>query len=190
MFSDLRKFDKDNHQPILINSTTSDDSANQNQDKYVNVCYGKEWYRYPSSFFLPSSKRYRLRFIKSDFSGQLPKLYDGDSKSRGLETRIIHDDFNNMNKEELSRYIDPSRCHYLIDSSQAQTSDLEPDYSRSIKDWKVLSSHKMLDLHNSPIVIRSFYLPFFSAKRNHYNDFRLLRNNNLFFHIQEGKDEK
>ena len=25
-------------------------------DKQVNVCVGKEWYRYPSSFFLPASK--------------------------------------------------------------------------------------------------------------------------------------
>ena len=25
-------------------------------DKSVNLCVGKEWYRYPSSFFLPSDK--------------------------------------------------------------------------------------------------------------------------------------
>lgn len=124
-----------------------------------------------------------MRFIRSDFKGQLPKLYDiEDQVSKGLKTRIVYDDFNNMNREEMSRYIDPNRCHYLIDSSQAQTSELEPDYSRNTKDWKTLSSHKMLDLNNSPIVIRSFYLPLISAKRNHYNNFRLLRNNNLFFH--------
>ena len=25
-------------------------------DKNVNVCVGKEWYRFPSSFFLPSNR--------------------------------------------------------------------------------------------------------------------------------------
>lgn len=26
------------------------------QDRDVNVCVGKEWYRFPSSFFLPDDK--------------------------------------------------------------------------------------------------------------------------------------
>lgn len=156
------------------------DEAVSSVDRYINVCYGKEWYRYPSSFFLPSSSRYRMRFIRSEFRGQLPKLFETDPASKGLETRIVHEDFNDMNKEEVSRYIKPEQCHYLIDSSQMNTSEYEPDYSKDTKDWKILSTHKMLDLHNSPIIIRSFYLPFISEKQNSYTDYQLLRNNNLF----------
>lgn len=44
----------------------------------INVCVGKEWYRYPSSFFLPElegKSRVRLQFVKSGFDGQLPQHF-------------------------------------------------------------------------------------------------------------------
>ena len=131
---------------------------------------------------MPSSDRYRMRFIRSEFRGQLPKLFEHDISDpvKGLKTRIIYEDFNDMNKEEQSRYIDPARCHYLIDSTRKENSDAEPDYSKNTKDWTILSSHKMLDLAHSPVVIRSFYLPLFSDKKNSYIKHQLLRNNNLF----------
>lgn len=48
----------------------------------------------------------------------------------------------------------------------------------------------MLDLANSPIIIRSFYLPFISEKRNSYNYYQLLRNNNLFVHNRDDNNLK
>ena len=39
----------------------------------VNVCVGKEWYRFGSSFFLPSASA-RVRFVKSGFDGLLPQV--------------------------------------------------------------------------------------------------------------------
>ena len=39
----------------------------------VMICVGKEWYRFGSSFFLPS-KRQKLAFIKSGFDGLLPQV--------------------------------------------------------------------------------------------------------------------
>ena len=42
-------------------------------DREVNVCVGKEWYRFGSSFFLPS-ERVHLQFIKSGFDGLLPQV--------------------------------------------------------------------------------------------------------------------
>lgn len=122
-----------------------------------------------------------MRFIRSEFRGQLPKLYENNKHSDRLKTAIVYEDFNDLNKEEISRYIEPSKCHYLIDSSRQLTSEYEPDYSKNTKDWTVLSSHKMLDLANSPVIIRSFYLPFISEKQNRYTDYQLLRNNNLFY---------
>ena len=55
----------------------------------VNVCVGKEWYRFPAHFFLPTLRLpsgagpsapprtldFTLRFLESDFGGLLPKAY-------------------------------------------------------------------------------------------------------------------
>ena len=66
----------------------------------VNVCVGKEWYRFPNSFYLPSPK-WKLRFIRSQFKGQLPKPYSSFPNA----TSIIPEHMNDMNKEEPSRYV-------------------------------------------------------------------------------------
>ncbi|KAI8333319.1 Alg9-like mannosyltransferase family-domain-containing protein [Chlamydoabsidia padenii] len=42
----------------------------------LNLCIGKEWYRYPSSFFLPNDVR--ARFIPSNFDGLLPNAFPDD----------------------------------------------------------------------------------------------------------------
>lgn len=181
MYSDLKRFDKDTEFKPIIRLSNSTDQLEPTIDMFINVCYGKEWYRYPSSYFLPDSDRYRMRFIESEFRGQLPKLYEGRwDKSLGLKTRTIYEDFNDLNMEEKSRYVKPEQCHYLIDSSHNHTTAREPDYSKNAKDWEILSSHKMLDLINSPIVLRSFYLPFISSEKNHYIYYQLLRNVKLF----------
>lgn len=130
-----------------------------------------------------------MRFIKSDFRGQLPKLYENDARS-GLMTHIIYKDFNNINKEEISRYIKPEQCHYLIDTSQHNVSELEPDYSRDVKTWTTLTSRKILDLASSPPIIRSFYLPYISEAYNSYNDYKLLRNNDLFVQGSETEGQR
>jgi len=66
----------------------------------VNVCVGKEWYRFPSSFFLPG-QRWKLRFLKSGFKGQLPKHYLESANGSWVEPT----DMNDRNKEEPSRYV-------------------------------------------------------------------------------------
>ena len=66
----------------------------------INVCVGKEWYRYPSSFFLPGA-RWKLRFLRSGFKGQLPKPYLEGSNG----TLVVPTDMNDMNREEPSRYV-------------------------------------------------------------------------------------
>ena len=46
----------------------------------ITVCIGKEWHRFPSSFFLPtilnSTTIIKVEFIKSEFRGLLPKHYE------------------------------------------------------------------------------------------------------------------
>ena len=44
---------------------------------------------------------WHLQFLRSEFQGQLPKPYSSES----LATRLIPSDMNDMNKEEMSRYV-------------------------------------------------------------------------------------
>ena len=69
-------------------------------DTDINICVGKEWYRFPSSFFIPS-KRFKYSFVKSSFGGLLPKPF-ADSPNA---TSIIPTGMNNMNREETDRYV-------------------------------------------------------------------------------------
>ena len=46
----------------------------QGAGKETYVCVGDEWHRFPSSFFLPSPG-YRLAFLKSGFTGLLPRAF-------------------------------------------------------------------------------------------------------------------
>lgn len=78
--------------------------------KEVNVCFGKDWYRFPSSFSLPSTK-YSVRFVKSEFNGILPAYYaDG-----GNSTQIAHPYFNDLNQANDFMLFDLDLCHYLVD---------------------------------------------------------------------------
>jgi len=65
----------------------------------INVCVGKEWYRFPSNFFMPS-ERFKLQYIESGFTGQLPQPYVSENG-----TWIIPSGFNALNKQEMSRYV-------------------------------------------------------------------------------------
>jgi alpha-1,2-mannosyltransferase len=38
------------------------------------LCFGKDWYRYPSSFFVPNNSR--AAFVKSEFRGLLPGRFN------------------------------------------------------------------------------------------------------------------
>ncbi len=40
----------------------------------INVCVGKEWHRFPNSFFLPGDD-WQLKYLRSEFRGQLPQPY-------------------------------------------------------------------------------------------------------------------
>lgn len=70
-----------------------------------SVCFGKEWYRFPSSYFLPNNMR--AKFVKSEFKGLLPgefpdaadypALFDGASQ--------ILAGMNDRNEEDPGKYV-------------------------------------------------------------------------------------
>ncbi len=74
------------------------------------MCVGKEWYRFPSSFFLPDSvvvdrdgrrRAVVLEFVRSEFAGLLPKAF-ARGELPGV-TRMVPSEMNDANREESSR---------------------------------------------------------------------------------------
>jgi len=79
----------------------------QNQDHpgtNISVCLGKEWYRFPSSYFLP--KNMRARFVKSAFDGLLPGQFSEATTDFGLpETWLIPSGMNDRNLEDPGKHV-------------------------------------------------------------------------------------
>lgn len=95
------------------------------------ICYGQEWYRFPSHFLLPQN--FRTEFVRSDFDGILPAHFGWERElnsenkvgrksylienldliseifglgwSRKEETRALGGKFNELNREEVDRYV-------------------------------------------------------------------------------------
>ncbi|KAM4651329.1 alpha-1,2-mannosyltransferase ALG9 isoform 1-T1 [Discoglossus pictus] len=134
----------------------------------VNVCVGKEWYRFPSSFLLPDN--WQLQFIESEFRGQLPKPF---AKGRRA-TRIIPKDMNDQNLEETSRYMDIAKCHYLVDLDSVNETPREPRYSAK-EEWTVIAYKPFLDASRSSKLYRAFYIPFVSSWHTSYSNYTILK---------------
>ena len=167
------------HAPLDIYGTLGQVASNSDihnipLGRNVNVCVGKEWYRFPSHFFFPDES-WHLQFVKSKFAGQLPKPFAKGPKA----TRIIPQNMNDQNREEMSRYINITQCHYLIDLDVEQEAEFEPRYSLNIKDWKIIASEKFLDSSRSSKLHRAFYIPFLSNKHTSYINYNLLQNSRL-----------
>lgn len=140
----------------------------------VNVCVGKDWYRYPSSFFLPN-KNWNIKFVQSEFKGILPAPYSELENA----TTLVHGHFNDQNKEEPSLYFDINKCHFLLDLDVGKETELEPAYSRMKDKWKVVKSVEFLDAKNSNSLFRAFYVPFLTDRYVRYGNFTLLQANKL-----------
>lgn len=117
----------------------------------TNLCLLKEWYRFPTSFFIPT-KEIQVQFVKSSFGGQLPKQFEQHENA----TSIIPTDMNDLNREEVSRYIPLSACDFVVDldlDNQHETKFWElPEWERRHFEW-------FLDAEASPSPYRSFYIP-------------------------------
>lgn len=141
-------------------------------DTMVNVCFGKEWYRYPSSFFLPNSN-WNVRFVQSEFKGILPFPYSNSENA----TTVIHSYFNDKNQEAPSVYFDINKCHFLIDLDLGRETKLEPIYAKKRDRWKVVKSVPFLNAEKSNSFFRAFYIPFLSDKYIQTGNFSLLQVN-------------
>ncbi|KAF9191520.1 mannosyltransferase [Haplosporangium sp. Z 767] len=135
--------------PSILSSAASSSpdvaqsTNNQKKQEIVRVCVGKEWYRFPSHYFLPEGAK--LGLLKSHFDGllpgefeemahdeELPPLASRPSAANGKihhpmrfdwrwsaerrpGTSSVPKTMNNQNKEALEHYTPLEQCQYLID---------------------------------------------------------------------------
>jgi alpha-1,2-mannosyltransferase len=72
------------------------------------VCIGKDWYRFPTSYFLPNGMK--AKFIKSEFDGLLPGEFSEAKTGFGVwpGTWLVPSGMNDENKEDMSKYVSPA----------------------------------------------------------------------------------
>jgi alpha-1,2-mannosyltransferase len=70
-----------------------------------SVCFGKEWYRFPSSYHLPNDMH--AKFIKSEFNGLLPGEFSEARTGFGLWSGpwLVPPGMNDQNIEDLGKYV-------------------------------------------------------------------------------------
>ncbi|KAI9873087.1 MAG: mannosyltransferase [Pleopsidium flavum] len=125
------------------------------------VCFGKEWYRFPSSHFLP--KGLRAKFVKSAFDGLLPGEFNEAQIGFGFfpGTWLIPPGMNDQNIEDPGKYIDIDHCSFMVDSyfPGVEATDLEPNYILDTDTWEALQCSDFLDAARTHVVGRTLWLP-------------------------------
>mgnify|MGYP001565163979 CR=1 FL=1 len=66
------------------------------------LCLGKDWYRFPSSYFLPEGMR--ARFVRSEFRGLLPGEF-GNGEGWREGTWTVPGGMNDENLEDVGKYV-------------------------------------------------------------------------------------
>lgn len=140
----------------------------------VNFCVGKEWYRFSGSFFFPSNK-WKLKYLQSEFKGQLPQPFLEIENG----TSIIQANFNDMNREESSRYFNIEKCNFIFDLDTGSETELEPNYSEKLDEFSIVKTSKFLDSSISHPFFRAFYIPILSDQYCTYRNYNLLLRNNI-----------
>jgi alpha-1,2-mannosyltransferase len=113
------------------------------------VCTCGEWYRFPSSFYLPATIR-SFGFVASSFEGQLPQPFT-QAGSGPLGTN----EFNNHNQPQAASYTSIDDCDYLID---LWTSD---DCRENDSIWRPIAQGSFLDADRTTSTLhRILYVPY------------------------------
>lgn len=192
------------------------------QHNHLRLCYGKEWYRFPTTYLVPSGVD--VDFIRSDFRGILPKHFLAEQETHQDQsfwvaafdstfgwiwpwkkfTRTQQSGFNDMNREEMDRYVDVKKCDYLVDLdfdhrhawfgdsdilSGNATAGTELRFVQNGHEWEKVRCFPFLDAHASrapqdakkivklrATLDRIFWLPdSLRGGTNQYGEYCLLR---------------
>lgn len=131
------------------------------------VCFGKDWYRFPTSFFLPNGMR--AKFIKSEFDGLLPGEFPDSTSWSDLrnKTSSIPEGMNDMNIEDPGKLMDIELCSFLVDTYYpgSQASALEPHYLLEKEKWEEVSCQPFLDSSRTHVLSRTIWLPNFVPRK-------------------------
>ncbi|CAJ0951574.1 unnamed protein product, partial [Mesorhabditis belari] len=150
------------------------------KEKTVRICVGKEWHRFPSSFFLPEaiydvkncSAKTELSFLKSEFRGLLPKAWISLDNLQEM-TSTIPTRMNDENKEENDRYVPLETCDYVIDVEKPNPTELEPNFGE-IKSLTAIRSFEYLLQESCPL-LRPILVPFLDERLCKYVNYTLYR---------------
>ncbi|TYZ65298.1 hypothetical protein PybrP1_002306 [[Pythium] brassicae (nom. inval.)] len=156
------------HARVLPTAARSALHSDPRLEPRVTLCVGKEWYRFPSSFFVPTSAT-RVAFVKSAFTGQLPKAFEAHENA----TSVVPTHMNNRNQEEPSRYVALAACDYFVDLNlpTQQEARLWEDPAT----WTLVHSEPFLVAEASASPYRSFYVPLLTAKYVTHADYAVYK---------------
>ncbi|RNA12060.1 Alpha-1-2-mannosyltransferase [Brachionus plicatilis] len=159
----------------LNNQDVKFSSAHLNFKSAINVCVGKEWYRFPSYFFIPEKTEvhdWNLRFLESDFKGQLPGYFkEANNFSEVIESTRHKDKlFNDVNQEVKERYVSLDKCDFIIDTDNFD----DKKFNEKTKiNWKSLGKFPFFDSVHNYSILRSFYIPVLYEKNVKFTHFNL-----------------
>ncbi|KAI3337900.1 mannosyl transferase [Ustulina deusta] len=128
-----------------------------------NVCFAKEWYRFPSSYFLPRDMH--AKFIKSEFGGLLPGEFSEARTGFGFfgGTWLPTSGLNDRNEEDLAKYVDIRQCSFLVDTQYPENTDPlpphEPDYVADVDKWDIVKCEPFLDTRRTHLLSRVLWMP-------------------------------
>jgi len=157
----------------------------------VNVCVGKEWFRFPPAYFLPNNAR--LVFVESrSFSGALPRDF---VEGRGFNgTCAQAGPMNDLNRAEpgqaIPRDLVRARCDYIFDTTLGDGGQELRDAAESDdgsgplgapnrplsaarspgakRGSRVIYTGEMLDASKTPAWARVLYVPVWGEKMGRF----------------------
>lgn len=128
-----------------------------------HVCFGKEWYRFPSSYFLPRDMR--AKFIRSEFRGLLPGEFAEARTGFGFwsGTWLPPRGMNDRNEEDMGKYVGIKQCPFLVDTQYPENRNPlppnEPDYIADKENWEIVKCEPFLDAANTHLLARVLWVP-------------------------------
>jgi alpha-1,2-mannosyltransferase len=102
----------------------------------LTICVTEDWYRFPTSFFLPRGKNQFIDygFLKTkSFKGALPKNFKWKEPNC---TCTPNDNMNDLNQESMDQYTVLDNCHFIIDVLRADSSGFTFSSASTDKDTK------------------------------------------------------
>lgn len=127
------------------------------------VCFGKEWYRFPSSYFLPRDMH--AKFIRSEFRGLLPGEFSEARTGFGFwsGTWLPTSGLNDRNEEDPGKYVDLRQCSLLVDTQYPERTEPlppnEPDYIADTENWDIVRCEPFLDAADTHLLSRALWVP-------------------------------